>query len=259
MESKNAIRILENIGIELSKFPQNIELSFDGNNILTMMLLPEVLGLGTGKAINMQDDAAAFEAWALIIKAKAKKKNFKLILDVKGVCESDYDAKKPSNGCLGRFLYRILKFSDQYKEWFALSNILDDFKKKFVQYLSGKHTFKNNVPNGESETDEDKLWNKGLEKYVEWMLCTKDGLRESVLRIDKETVINRQLPVGLFEDEVKRDNVVFTGGTSAIDFWALDDKEKTINIYELKTKNNMVGILTEIFFYSNYVNDTFVK
>lgn len=33
------------------------------------------------------------------------------------------------------------------------------------------------------------------------------------------------------------------------------DRRKTININELKTKNPMIGIVTEIFFYSNYVYD----
>ena len=51
-------------------------------------------------------------------------------------------------------------------------------------------------------------------------------------------------------------NEVFTGGTSAADFWAVD--RGTINVYELKVNNPMVGIITEIFFYSNYVHDVFI-
>lgn len=52
-------------------------------------------------------------------------------------------------------------------------------------------------------------------------------------------------------------NEVFTRQKSAIDFWASDGD--TINVYELKVNNPMVGIITEIFFYSNYVHDVFIS
>ncbi|WP_418309456.1 hypothetical protein [Phascolarctobacterium succinatutens] len=263
MKNKEAEKILtKDIGITLSEFPKNITLKYDEKEAtLTMELSAAAAGLVKDK-FNMQDDAAAFEAWALIIKAEAnyRKKNLKkIVLGVKGVSDSDYNIAKPSNGCLGRFLYRILKFKEQYGEWFDLSNILKGYRDNFISYLSGEHEFKNNVPVGEAETNEYKLWNKGLEKYAEWMFGTDNELKENILGLAKDTIIDRQLPVGLYEDEVKKDNVVFTGGSAAIDFWALDDKEKVINVYELKTKNKMVGVLTEIFFYSNYVNDIFVN
>lgn len=262
MKNKEAEKILTKVKcITLSEFPSDITLKYDEEEAtLTIELRAEAAGLGKGKSINMQNDAAAFEAWALIIKAEAdyRKKNLKkIVLDVKGVSDSDYNVEKPSNDCLGRFLYRILKFKEQYGEWFELSDILKGYKDNFISYLSGEHEFKNNVPGGEAETNEDKLWNKGLEKYVEWKFCTDNELKENILGLAKDTVIDRQLPVGLYEDEVKKDNVVFTGRSAAIDFWTLDDKEKAINVYELKTKSKMVGILTEIFFYSNYVRDVY--
>lgn len=264
MKNKEAEKILTNdLGITLSEFPKNITLKYDKEEgTLAMELCDAAAGLGKGNFINMQDDAAAFEAWALIIKAEAdyRKKNLKkIVLSVKGVSDSNYNIVKPYNGCLGRFLYRILKFKEQYGEWFDLSDILKGYRDNFISYLSEDHEFKNNVPSREAETNEDKLWNKGLEKYVEWKFATDNELKENILGLDKDTIIDRQLPVGLYEDEVKKDNVVFTGRSAAIDFWALDDKEKVINVYELKTKNKMVGVLTEIFFYSNYVNDIFVN
>ena len=241
MANQDAVKILNGVEVNIKDFPKDIRLKpfeADGENTITMVLCAEAAGLGTGDAINMQDDAAAFEAWALIIEAKALTENIRLkvMLDVDEISATDYNAEKPLNGCFGRFLYRILKFSEQYKEWFALSPKLNDFKNKFIEYLKKGHKFKNNIPNGESETDENKLWNKGLEKYVEWKLCTKDDLKESILHIDKKTVIDRQLPVGLFEDEVKRDNTVFTGGTSAIDFWALDNEKRLLMSMNLKQK-----------------------
>lgn len=67
----------------------------------------------------------------------------------------------------------------------------------------------------------------------------------------------RQLSVGLFEESVKKENAFFTGGNSAIDLWAIDDEY--IAIFELKTNRKMIGIITELFFYSQFVNDIFVK
>ena len=71
----------------------------------------------------------------------------------------------------------------------------------------------------------------------------------------KNVVMNRQLPVGLFKDKKSVENSIFTGKKSAIDFWLLDGNE--FNIYELKANNKMVGILTVIFFYSNYMRDVY--
>lgn len=76
-----------------------------------------------------------FEAWCLIIKAKTSNPGLEIELDVKNITEADYDGKLPENGHLGRFLYRILKFSEQYKLWFKLSPILDNLKDKFKTYL----------------------------------------------------------------------------------------------------------------------------
>lgn len=120
MKNKEAEKILtKDIGITLSEFPKNITLKYDEKEAtLTMELSAAAAGLVKDK-FNMQDDAAAFEAWALIIKAEAnyRKKNLKkIVLGVKGVSDSDYNIAKPSNGCLGRFLYRILKFKEQYGE-----------------------------------------------------------------------------------------------------------------------------------------------
>lgn len=202
MKNKEAEKILtKDIGITLSEFPKNITLKYDEKEAtLTMELSAAAAGLVKDK-FNMQDDAAAFEAWALIIKAEAdyRKKNLKkIVLDVKGVSDSDYNIAKPSNGCLGRFLYRILKFKEQYGEWFDLSDILKGYRDNFISYLSGEHEFKNNVPVGEAETNEYKLWNKGLEKYVEWMFGTDNELKENILGLAKDTIIDRQLSVGLY-------------------------------------------------------------
>ena len=93
----------------------------------------------------------------------------------------------------------------------------------------------------------------GTEGYIEKRLCDSD---EKVKRIlGKDGIKNRQLPVGLFKNSKSTANAVFTGKKSALDFWVLDGDE--LNVYELKAGQKKAGILTEIFFYSNYMRDVY--
>ena len=254
MANKEAEKILkDDLGVKsLRSFPKNINVHYynDSEYILTMTLSSKAAGLDKG--VNMQDNAAAFEAWCFIIKAYTNIKNLKIMLDIDGVVNDRYVGGIPSNGHLGRFLYRILKFKEQYGKWFFLSDVLEAMRKNFADFLSsGK--FVNNEPSKEAEDDEDVL---GTEGYIEKRFCADDSRGKSILKVSgKNFVMNRQLPVGLFKDKKSVENSIFTGKKSAIDFWLLDGNE--FNIYELKAKNKMVGILTEIFFYSNYVRDVY--
>ncbi len=255
MANKEAEKILkDDLGVKsLRSFPRDITIAYnDSKHILTMTLLPKAVGIGKGDAVNMQDNAAAFEAWCFIIKAKTSIDDLKIKLDVEGLTSDMYDKDIPSTGHFGRFLYRILKFKEQYGTWFFLSNELEDMRKNFAAFLSsGK--FVNNEPSKEAEDDEDAL---GTEGYVEKRFCDDDSLGKLILGFSGENVVmNRQLPVGLFKGEKSDGTAVFTGKKSAIDFWLLYNNE--LNIYELKAKNKMVGILTEIFFYSNYMRDVY--
>lgn len=253
MANKEAVKILkDDLGVEsLRSFPKNIHIHYnDSEHILTMMLLPKAVGLVKGDYVNMQDNAAAFEAWCFIIKAYTNIKNLKIKLDIDGVVNDRYVGEIPSNGHLGRFLYRILKFKEQYGKWFVLSDVLEAMRKNFADFLSSGE-FVNNEPSKEAEDDEDAL---GTEGYVEKRFCDDDSLGKLILGFSGENVVmNRQLPVGLFKGEKSDATAVFTGKKSAIDFWLLC--KNGLNIYELKANNKMVGILTEIFFYSNYMRD----
>lgn len=92
---------------------------------------------GLDKGVNMQDNAAAFEAWCFIIKAYTNIKNLKIMLDIDGVVNDRYVGGIPSNGHLGRFLYRILKFKEQYGKWFLLSDELEAMRKNFADFYVG--------------------------------------------------------------------------------------------------------------------------
>lgn len=116
------------------------------------------------------------------------------------------------------------------------------------------HKFVTSAPSGGPKKD---IANYNLESYVEYLFCDSISAQKDILGLSSGTTIDRQLPVSLFDATKSNTTGVFTGGKSAIDFWAVDGD--TINVYELKSDNPMVGIITEIFFYSNYVHDVFIS
>lgn len=201
---------------------------------------------------NMQAPGNAFEGWLFILKKLELGKTITLSLNGElndGILnEKEYMRK----GHLCRFLYRVMKFEQQY-EWCDLSDYLSDEVGKFRRFLASDR-FTNNVGGGEAgrKTAHDK------ENAAEEWLANKKELKrilKNVLNIGDNPVY-RQLPVGLFKGSVSENNRVFTGGKSAIDLWTWHDKE--IDIVELKTRNRMIGIVTEVFFYSNFMYDLVV-
>lgn len=204
--------ILTSIGVKLGDFPNSIDLDYSKPPKLVMTLTQEAAGFSN--PINMQDTRACFEAWCLIIKAKTSNSGLKIELDVDGITVASYPGGKPANGHLGRFLYRILKFSEQYKDWFKLSPILDNLKNKFKTYLDS-HTFVTSAPSGAPKK---AIANYNLESYVEYLFCDSISAQKDVLGLSSGTTIDRQLPVSLFDATKSNTTGVFTGGKSAIDF-----------------------------------------
>lgn len=243
--------ILSYIGVQIAKFPDDIVLDYIEPNKLLMKLTKEAAGFSK-QPLAMQDDRACFEAWCLLIKAKTKKPELEIELDVEDITDTSYIGGMPDNENMGRFLYRILKFNEQYKRWFKLAPTLEALKDKFKIYLAS-HSFVANVPVKEAEEDLAKLLRMGLESYVAYLFCDSERAKRNILALTKEAIVGRQLPVGLIEGGKE----LFAGEEAAIDFWAVD--ENTINVYELKSKKPMLGIITESFFYSNYVYDVFIS
>ena len=193
---------------------------------------------------NMQEDGNAFEGWAIAAYLCSKRP---VILDIDDNSRFQYEGYA-GNGHLGRFLYRALRFSQQY-EWLKLSEYLEAEVIQFGKYLSSG-VFLNNVGVGDAG-DKKKIDD---ENAVEAKLAENGILRKVIKSIDiGDGDVHRQLPVGLFSEKVEKNNAVFTGGKSAIDLWLRNKDE--INVIELKTNSPMLGIITEIFFYSNYVYD----
>lgn len=220
-------------------FPSNISFSEKNRDIFVMQMTPDGLGLGDNVA-NMQDDKAAFEAWALIIKAHGYDK---IIL------EGDVpDFSGFSHPHYNRFLYRARRFCENF-DWFILSDKLElaastFHKKVFEDGLNLKLNAPSNLGTSEPNNPESKTEHNFIK--------TPDKLRE-LSKINADEFF-RQLPVGLFFDRVSDETGIFPGGKAAIDLWAVEDD--CIHIIELKKgANKSLGILSELFFYVNFIYD----
>ena len=205
---------------------------------------------------NMQTDTNAFEAWAVALYI-ALNESGNIILDVDGkFTPMEYE----KNGHWGRFLYRALRFSEQY-EWFILEGEVKVQVEKFKDYLDSNR-FTNNLPKGKAGVKE----KHNNENIVEAMFADNMEIRKK-FDFFVDNPVYRQLPVGLFRVagasekrkmyKYSKGTMVFTGGKSAIDLWTWN--KNRFEVIELKTKNKMAGIITEIFFYTNYMYDFLVS
>lgn len=246
------------------KLPEGI--TFEKSNPgLIMRLEAQAIGKAE-KPYNMQENGACFEGWATVIYTHYLKphndstgENKKIILDV----DSKLDEIKKFDNSLGhyqRFLYRAMRFSEEY-DWLLLSYNIIEAVNSFKTLFNSSQLV-NNVPLKEAKVN-DQFGNSLSESDVE-MLFTDPNEPKAInarkrlmdaARMNKSELF-RQLPVGLFENEIKEANAIFTGKKSAIDLWATDND--SIAVFELKTNNKMIGIITELFFYSKYIEDVFV-
>lgn len=259
MELKKYVKVRE---AEAVTFADDIDVEMI-NDIVQISLSDKAIGISEDRQdiYNMQDDSAAFEGWALIIYTYfGKKRNLNVQLALKeevyervqGLIEDGNNFGK--RGHYYRFLYRAFRFSEQYK-WFRLEQRLEEVVNGFRDYLQENLPFTNNYPNGEKKVS---ITGKENENHIE-DLFSDEKWQDSVegQKICKKfgIPIFRQLPVGLFAKEKKAESAIFTGKKSAIDLWCCDDD--SITIFELKWKNKMIGIITELFFYCNYMKDMY--
>ena len=194
--------------------------------------------------INMQSDNAAFEGWAICLKAWLPEYIERVILKWDS---PNSEQMTPNNKQhYNRFLYRALRFSQQYS-WFSIA---DNNKREVDGFEEELYDLQNNYYSKEPELKGNL--EKLSETSVEYLLANKlSDQMKSYFDLD---IIDRQFPVG-----VKRQGKqFFTGGMSAIDLWGM--KKDILSIIELKynggeTKNKKVGIISELFMYSNIMRD----
>lgn len=190
---------------------------------------------------NMQTDNAAFEGWAICLKAWLESIN---------KVELNWDIPSPSNKNLhyNRFLYRVIRFQEAFSEWFSVSRDkkaeLDTFLDKFINIQNNSYSkppeLKKKRKGGIGETEiEHKLANEFKTLMMDYY---------SIIKID------RQFPIGLKSNKTP----FFTGRMSAIDLWGNDLQSLTVIElkYITKTSNNIkVGIISELFLYSCVMRD----
>jgi len=244
---KNIIKLLkERVPYAPSGRPRNIVLpKYISFTIIddSQKLFLYIDGQAVGQ--NMQTDNAAFEGWAVCLKAWLPDR----INYVKLKWDKPSFNKENENGILHyhRFLYRVLRFSEQYS-WFSIDEEnreeIAQFEKEFVNLRNNSYTKEPDL----------KLGHNGeiSETVVEFMFATV--LKSSIMSQFDLADVGRQFPVGV----QKNDKPFFTGGMSAIDLWGT--KGNKLTIIELKyngsdSNNIKVGIISELFLYSNIMSD----
>jgi len=232
MENQN-LKILEKIKTNLPenlrnrniKLPSRIGFFIKENEIIMKLTKESVCK-------NMQDDSVAFEGWALVIKRWGK---YEKVIISWG---------KPDlidNGHYQRFLFRLKHFSQDFNSWFSIDKecqiLLDGLKIKDTEkYLLNMPSKRGDKVSSNPEANLEDRFVKG-------------DLREPLMNISNAEEIHRQLPVGVFENNVSKSTSIFTGGKSAIDIWGFS-KENELLVFELKADNNeKVGIISELYFY----------
>jgi len=217
MHRDQILQMIRDRGLKSVKFPDKVGFSVK-NKLLTI----EVPLCGVIK--NMQHDESAFEGWALCVKSYLNDiiDNVDIIWNV--------DSALAKNCHYKRFLYRVWNFISIY-EWAKCS----------CHTFAGKSTngWIANIPAGSAkETAAHK--EAALEReYINHHSGESD-------------VMGQQLPVGLFNGKVCRQNRETPG--SYLDIWAI--KDDTLHIFELKdARNKKIGIISELMFYVNVMND----
>lgn len=186
---------------------------------------------------NMQEDASAFEAWALALKAVGYE-------TVKLDWDSSQKRNKTQLRHYNRFLYRVEKFKELYP-WFEHKEVSTDhiFGESVKKYINYGKTIVSRSSKGEVS-----------ENYYEEQLYKSEKFRKE--HNIESGYIERQLPVGIFTGNPPTDeNSLFTGKASAIDLYGIDN-DGVFKIFELKVaKNKKAGALSEVFFYWCIIDD----
>lgn len=225
-------KLRDKIGKQRIAFPNDLGIEGSEEEIKIKMGHGAVCG-------NMQTDVSAFEGWILVIKAA---------LDCRPKFILEWDDPAVESGHYRKFLYRVKKYYEIFggsKGWFRPQDARNLSKLKMTK----DSIYMLNAP--ASSGDQRLCCSSREENSLENRL-----VRETppILKEKCPNGLERQLPVGVFNGAIRRDQLFFTGGKSAIDLWGI--REKTLCLFELKTaKNTKVGVLSELFFYAMLEHD----
>lgn len=200
---------------------------------------------------NMQSDAAAFEAWALVLHRWCGARRVALRwepLEVPAALEADAKRWPPAQLHYQRFLYRVQKFHELFgRDWFHA-----DAAMARAQSRCRDGAMFLNAPGARKAT---KVKEKP-EALLEWELLNgRSETLKAYCGFPSQWLPARQIPVGLFTHDVpKARHAIFPGGAGAIDLAAIGDER--LWLFELKAEGNLpVGTLSELLFYTAVMRD----
>lgn len=178
----------------------------------------------TGICKNMQEDPSAFESWAFVLKHYCARFVDAVVID--------WDDPDIADQHYNRFVYRLTRFVQSY-DWAITKKTIP--RMPSLLYCSAPSSIA--APLEKQTKEEGRIECEFVEKNKK-----------------KYDAIDHQLPVGLFDGVVSETTHFTPGKHSDIDIWAIDGD--TFKIFELKApKNNKLGIISELMFYTNVVND----
>lgn len=218
------------------KLPKYISFKIDNNTL--EVYLQEQSNCENKVVEIMQDDNATFEGWSVVLKAWLKEIE---IVVLKWDIPSKMVLKEETH--YNRFLYRVIRMLDSYS-WFKIDASL----------INEVENFKNGLTDLEinfgTKGPEKKLKHGGEygENAVEYDMV--HSLKKNMCDHYDIEVINHQLPVGI----KKAGEQFLSGYQAAIDIYGYKANEFTL--IELKyKKNNKVGIISELFLYTQIIKD----
>jgi hypothetical protein len=229
-EFGDSVRLSENLAIE------------DADGVVSLTMDARFSGA------NMQQDAAAFETWALALKVAGARK---VILRWNDINQTG------AHSC--RFSYRVERFSQLFGAWFKANPLPsteipsqpNGADPQF--FLNEESQPRSGGPDGASGAQTLDL--RASEHDLELALAGDHPASATLKKVLGLKSVHRQLPVGVFKGRVAKSASVFTGGRSAIDLWGLGG-DKGLFLFELKNaRNKKLGALAELFFYSMVMHD----
>lgn len=181
---------------------------------------------------NMQNNEAAFEAWAICLRTHLPE----LIQNV--VLRFDEKVECLDNPHFNRCLYRLDKFRKAYP-WVIID---EKIEQSIPNY--GSMNLLLNFPSSPALPAQKCKSEAALERML---------VQTNPMKMD---VIDHQMPIGVFREKVSKgiENIYMNSGHAALDLWGI--KDDNLYLYELKKEDNeRVGIISELMFYTNIFTD----
>ncbi len=233
------------------KLPTKISFEMSDKNLVQIYLKENNV------LLNMQEDSAAFESWAFILKRWI---NPDLTIRIKWKEPKLHFLTAVQKQHYQRFLYRAKRVSETVS-WlevdesnrYAFNQLEIDYEQN-IDFLMNIPLMKRT----KKHKEEDLILPLATlgETKLESILVFDEPTAETLKRITNTNSLFNQMPVGVFKESVAKDSAVFPGKKGAIDFVGIDKDEETLTVFELKKyKNKPAGIISELLFYCLLMND----